>query len=101
MSGAAVAVIVARARQRIANHFLAANATDQAHAVAFEPAGRRVERRMFDLMHRFGAIRDGAPGTYWLDEKRFADFRKERLARVLGILALTGFAAAAAMAFGG
>lgn len=100
MSGAAVAVLVAKARQRITNHFLDAEATDEARAVPFEPT-RRVEKRMFRLMHRFGAIRDGASGTYWLDEKRLADFRKERVARMLGILAITGFAAAAVMAIGG
>jgi hypothetical protein len=101
MSGAAVAVIVAKARRRIATHFKDAGATAKDQAVAFEPGHRRIEKRMFASMLAFGAVKDAGEGRYWLDEKRYADFRKERLARMLGILAVAGFAVAGAMALGG
>ncbi|MBB5715957.1 hypothetical protein [Sphingomonas aerophila] len=101
MSGAAVAVLVAKARQRIVHHFLEADATTRERAVAFTPRDRRLDRRMFTSMVQFGALQEADTGNYWLDEKRYADFRKERLARVLGILAIAGFAVAGAMAVAG
>ena len=100
MSGAVAAAIVARARRRITVHFTAAGATAKDAAVAFAPDGR-VERRMFARMLAFGALKEAEPGLYWLDEAKLADFRKEALAHVLGILALAGFAAAAAIGFTG
>ena len=101
MSGAAVAVLVAKARKRIASHFLDANATAKERAVSFTPRDGRLDRRMFTSMVQFGALQEADAGNYWLDEKRYADFRKERLARVLGILAIAGFAVAGAMAVAG
>lgn len=101
MSGAAVAVLVAKARKRIVHHFLEADATTRERAVAFTPRDRRLDRRMFASMVQFGALQEADAGHYWLDEKRYADFRKERLARVLGILAIAGFAVAGAMAVAG
>jgi len=56
---------------------------------------------MFASMVQFGALQEAGNGSYWLDERRYADFRKERLARVLGILAIAGFAVAGAMAVAG
>ena len=95
MSGAVVAV--ARARQRIANHFLNAGATSKATAVAYALPSRRWEKRMFVRMLAFGAVIQTKTGQYYLNEKRLADFRKESLAKVLAMLALGGFAAAGAM----
>jgi hypothetical protein len=97
MSGAIVAVAVARARQRIASHFTEAGAITKAKAVAYTPSSHRMEKRMFARMLAFGALVETSPGHFYLDERRFADFRKESLAKVLGILAIAGFAAAGAM----
>lgn len=92
-----MAIAVARARRRIAHHFTTAGATRADAATPYAPGGR-IERRIFQRMIDFGAVQRTEAGTYWLDERRFADFRKESLAKVLGILALAGFAAAGAIA---
>lgn len=97
MSGAVVAVAVARARRRIAAHFFEAGATSKPTAIAYAPPTHRLEKRMFARMLAFGAVIETKPGQFYLDEKRFSDFRKESLAKVLGILAIAGFAAAGAM----
>lgn len=101
MSGAIVAAAVARARRRIASHFVEAKATTKTGAIAFAPGSSRLERRMFKRMVAFGAIKEEKGGLYWLDEKRLSDFKKESLARVLSILAVAGFAVAGAMAISG
>ena len=99
MSGSIIAVMVARARRRLVEHFRNAGATSAARAVAFTPSSWLIERRMFERMVRFGAVRE-EDGRYWLDEKALVAFRKERLAHVLSALALAGFAAAGAIALG-
>ena len=65
--------------------------------MAYAPSTHRLEKRMFARMLTFGAVVETTTGQFYLDEKRFADFRKESLAKVLGILAIAGFAAAGAM----
>lgn len=100
MSGAVAAAVVARLRRRIADHFRNAGATGPATAVAFVPAGK-MEARLFARMVAFGAVKAGEGDTWWLDEAKFSDFRKESLAKVLGILAIAGFAAAAAIGLTG
>ena len=97
----AVPAIVARARRRIVRHFETAGADAPEHAIAFAEPARRIERRLFRRMVAFGAIVATADGRYWLDERRLADFRKEGIARVLGVIALAAFAAAGAVAIGG
>lgn len=97
MSGAIVAVAVARTRRRIATHFVDAGATSEEKAIGYALPTQRLEKRMFERMLTFGAIVETTPGQFYLDEKRFTDFRKESFAKVLGILAIAGFAAAGAM----
>ncbi|WP_375380330.1 hypothetical protein [uncultured Sphingomonas sp.] len=101
MSGTIAATMAARARRRIVDHFTSAGATVAAHAIPFAAPTGRIERHIFRRMVSFGALHETAPGTYWLDTKRLADFRKESLARVLTAVAVAGFAAAGAIAFGG
>lgn len=98
MSGAVAAAMVARARRRVADYFITGGATRADAAIAYTPSPRRLERRMFERMLAFGAVKRTETGHYWLDERKFADFKKESLAKVLGILALAGFAAAGAIA---
>ena len=100
MSGAVAAAVVARVRRHIADHFRKAGATDASTAIAFAPIGR-IEARLFARMLVFGAVQAAGEERYWLDEAKFSDFRKESLARVLGILAIAGFAAAAAIGLTG
>lgn len=94
MSGAAVAVMVAKARRRIVTHFTDADALYADRAVAFTPRDRRLDQRIFRRMQHFGAINEVAPGHYWLDEERLAAFRAAMRRRVAGVLALGAAAVA-------
>lgn len=91
--------VVIRAQTAIIRHFTDAKATSAERAIAFEPDGR-AQRRVFRRMTRFGAVRPADSGRWFLDERALLDFRKEELARLLGVIALTGFAAAGAIAMG-
>ena len=51
-------------------------------------------------MVKFRAVVPEGEGRYWLDERTLGHFRKEELARVLGAIAVAGFAAAGAIALG-
>jgi len=101
MSGTIMAALIARARNRVVWHFTSAGATSKETATHAAASTARLDRRVFERMVAFGAIEKTPEGRYWLNEARLADFRKESLARVLGILAIAGFAAAGAMAIGG
>ncbi|KQN92747.1 hypothetical protein ASE95_08785 [Sphingomonas sp. Leaf231] len=101
MSGAVMAAMIAKARNRVSWYFTSAGATSKATATRYETPDARLDRRVFKRMLAFGAIEKTPDGLYWLNEERLADYRKESLARVLGILAIAGFAAAGAMAIGG
>ncbi len=100
--GGAVAVAVARARKDIVRHFTEAGATSPDRAVAYDPDAqgwprKRLRRRIFRRMLDFGAIREMAPDTFYLDEARLDDFRSHMRRRALGIMAI-GAAAVAAIA---
>ncbi len=101
MSGTIMAALIAKARNRVAWHFTSAGAISKETATRFETPAARLDRRVFERMVAFGAIEKTPAGLYWLNEERTSDYRKESLARVLGILAIAGFAAAGAMAIGG
>ena len=101
MSGTIMAAMIARARKRVVWHFTSAGATSKDHATRFDTPDARIDRRVFERMLAFGAIERTPEGRYWLNENRLSDYRKESLARALGILAIAGFAAAGAMAIGG
>lgn len=88
-----------RAQNRIVERLRGAGAVKPANATAYAPAGRG-ERRLLERMVRFGAVVAETEGHYWLDERALINFRKEELARVLGAIAVAGFAAAGAMAIG-
>ncbi len=88
-----------RAQNRIVERLRAAGAIKPANAAAFVPAGRG-ERRLLERMEKFGAIVAETDERYWLNERALVNFRKEELARVLGAIAVAGFAAAGAIAFG-
>ena len=87
-----------RAQSRIVERFRKCGATKPANAFAFIASGKR-EQRLLDRMVKFGAVIE-TEGRHWLDEKALTHFRKEELARVLGAVAVAGFAAAGAIAFG-
>lgn len=91
--------VAVRALSAIVAHFIAAGAVSAAHAVPFTPQGR-AQRRVFTRMRHFGAIVALHGELYYLDERALPSFRKEELARMLGVIALTGLAAAGAIALG-
>jgi len=88
-----------RAQNRIVERLRAAGAIKPSNAAALAPTGRG-ERWLLERMVKFGAVVAEAEGHYWLDERALTNFRKEELARVLGAIAVAGFAAAGAIAFG-
>jgi hypothetical protein len=88
-----------RAQNRIVDRLRIAGAIKPANAAAIDPTGK-LERRLLDRMVAFGAVVSEGNGAYWLNERRLVDFRKEELARLLGAVAVVGFAAAGAIAFG-
>ena len=104
MSGAAVVIMIRRARQDIVRHFTAANATNPERAIAYDPdaAGwrvRRMRRRQFDRLRDFGAIREARSGLFYLDEERLGAFVRRMRKRAVGLIGLAGAAVLAALAF--
>jgi hypothetical protein len=89
----AAAAAVAKARRDIQHHFFSNDAVRPDHAVAFEPRSR-LQQRQFERMRSRGIIREGKPGSYWMDvvaydldlRARFARVRLVLLAVVLGLL---------------
>jgi hypothetical protein len=100
MAGEMVSALVASARRRIVDYFTQAGATKPDAAIPYAPKAR-LQKRLFRRMVDFGLLVEVKQGRYWLDQDRLSDFKKESLARVLGALALAGFAAAGALAMGG
>ncbi|WP_375272235.1 hypothetical protein [Sphingomonas sp.] len=92
--------LIARARSQIVGYFTQAGATKPDAAIPYAAKGR-LEARLFRRMVDFGLLVEVKQGRFWLDQDRLSDFKKESLARVLGAIALAGFAAAGAMAVGG
>ncbi|OWK32069.1 hypothetical protein [Sphingomonas mucosissima] len=88
-----------RAQNRIVERLRRAGAIKPANATAYAPTARG-ERRLLDRMVKFGAVVTEAEGHYWLDERALLNFRKEEVARILGAIAVAGFAAAGAIALG-
>jgi hypothetical protein len=100
MAGEMVSALVVGTRRRIVDYFTNAGATKPDAALPYAPKGR-LEKRLFRRMVDFGLLVEVKQGRFWLDRDRLSDFKKESLARVLGTIALAGFAAAGAMAVGG
>lgn len=100
MAGEKISALAARARGRIVAYFTEHGATKPDAAIPYAPKAR-LETRLFRRMVDFGLLVEVKQGRFWLDQERLSDFKKESLARVLGAIALAGFAAAGAMAIGG
>ena len=98
--GAAVAIMVRRARQDILRHFIGRGATSADAAIAYDPdedgwRHARIRRRLFRRMRDYGAVREGKPGLFWLDEDKAESFRWAQRKRALGVLALASGVVAA------
>lgn len=88
-----------RSQNRIVERLRRAGAIKPENATAYLPTARG-ERRLLARMVKFGAVMAESEELYWLDERALINFRKEELARVLGAIAVAGFAAAGAIAIG-
>jgi hypothetical protein len=88
-ASAAVAIIVRREKDLVA-HFRSHGAIDAAHAMT--PAALGVEQRLaWEILRRRAVIRDGAPGTFYLDEPSWeaAQQSRRRVAVVMLIVVAT------------
>jgi hypothetical protein len=81
----AAAAAVAKARRDIQHHFFSNDAVRPDQAVAFEPRSR-LQRRQFERMQSRGIIREGKPGSYWMDVVAYDVDLRARFARVKVIL---------------
>lgn len=96
MGGAVAGAAVARARRRVIEHFMRANAVSPDKAITFESA-RFVQRRMFDRLVRAGVLKP-AEGGHYLDVPAYeanSRLRRQRAGIIVGAVALAGAAAAA------
>jgi len=85
---AVIGAAVARARRRIAEHFLIHEAISPETAVAFVPESG-IQRTQFSWMQRHGLVREARPGSYWLDAPAYAareEARRRRITLVFGII---------------
>lgn len=91
--------MIARARRKIAAHFLAQHAVRFEEAVRYVP-DRPILRHQFERMRSRGVVRDGADGTYWLDVPALAaDTERRQRVLVPIVLALVLVAAAIPLFF--
>jgi hypothetical protein len=94
MATAATAV-VAKARRRIIDHFMGADAVSPESAVAFVPQ-RLVVERQFARFERAGVVRRTDDGRYWIDIPSYRKWENSRRLRVAAA-AIIAVAAAAAL----
>ena len=89
MGATAAAAILIRREKDLVAHFRSHGALDAAHAMT--PAALGVEERFaWTVLRNRAIIRDGAPGTYYLDEPSWeaANTRRRRVAIVALIFVL-------------
>ena len=85
-----IAGLAARARRRIASHFLFHHAIDAEDAVTYVPQSA-IERRQFERMQRKGVIREAGGGRYWIDAAAYQaelDARRRVLVPIVIILSV-------------
>lgn len=99
MGGAVAGAAVARARRRVIEQFMRANAVSPDQAIRFE-TGNFIQRRTFDRMVDAGVLK-AAPGGHYLDVPAYeanSRQRRKRAGLIVGAVALAGAAAAALLA---
>ena len=79
------AAAAARARRRLVSHFRAAAACSPSAAVAYAPK-RRLERKYFQHLLSFGAVKSSADGHFYLDEALLAKHDSRRRKRALAMI---------------
>jgi len=94
MGASAAAAILIRREKDLVAHFRSHGAVDAAHAMT--PVALGVDQRFAWLaLHNRAIIRDGGPGTYYLDELSWeaARRRRKRVAALILICVLIAFVA--------
>ena len=87
-ASAAVAIIIRREKDLVA-HFRSHGAIDAAHAMT--PAALGVEQRMaWEILSRNAVIRDGASGTFYLDEVSWEAGQQRRRRMAVVMLVVVG-----------
>jgi hypothetical protein len=77
MGASAAAGIIIKREKNLVAHFRSHGAVDSAHAMT--PSELGVEQRLaWNILRRRAIIRDGAPGTYFLDELSWEALRSRR-----------------------
>jgi len=96
MGATAVAVAIRAAERRVIRRLHDAGARTAATAQAL-PDARRLEARRLEHLKEVGAIREAAPGLYYVDAAAYAAYRGDRRAVALGV-AITALGAALLLA---
>jgi NDP-sugar pyrophosphorylase family protein len=99
----AAAAIIAKARRRIFDHLMGANAVSPESAVEFEPSGM-IPTRQFQRLQNKGVVRATDDNRYWVDIPTYRDWsnvRRRRLAAVAVIVTAAAAAGAIVASMGG
>ena len=80
---------LARARRELIRQLRRGNAFSAAAARPLETTND-LERRVLQRMMRNEVIRPGAKGGYWLDEERYADWKRRHYLTAFGIALVMG-----------
>ncbi len=91
---------LARARRALISQLKAARAFTDAAAAPVE-AGSGLEEKELERMIRRQVIRKGLKGGYWLDEERYADWRRRTMLFVVGLVLVSAGIMACLYLYGG
>ena len=83
------AVRRARARRELIRHLRSAGALSDAAARPIE-ADTPLERSVLKSMLKREVIRPGSKGGYWLDEERYAEWKRQNLVIGIGVALVMG-----------
>src|SRR5690242_2870078 len=89
----AAAAIIAKARRRILDHLMMANAVSPETAVGYEP-NSIAQRRQFERLQGAGVIKEARTGEYWLDIPAYRDWANRRRRRIIALMVVVVIAVA-------
>lgn len=89
----AAAAIIARARRRILDHLMVANAVSAEAAIDFEPS-TAIQARQLQRMLSAGVVRETGAGKYWVDIPAYSNWANGRRRRIAALLIIVVIAAA-------
>ena len=89
----AAAAIIAKARRRIIDHLMMANAVSPESAVGYEP-NSIAQRRQFERLQAAGVIKEARNDEYWIDIPAYSAWANRRRRRMIALLIVVVIAAA-------